>query len=165
MKLAQWITAPFAQPRVKGRSVSKIAPLGSAERADELAAGASRVRVCSRTGHVTMIDGEWDVQISACDACRPVDLTAGLPVPTVADTDEYLLAWSMIDKGLGGARGLSSATRRLALDAMARLSESAPATVGDMILEAGSLGEGPLRSLVMTLVSVERAHRANLVNA
>jgi hypothetical protein len=49
------------------------APLGSAERARELAEGASPVRACA-CGDVVPVAGEWDVQVVSCAQCRGVSL-------------------------------------------------------------------------------------------
>ncbi len=49
------------------------APLGSAERTEEIVQGAPRVQVCTGCGAVAQSsEGEWDVTVTECSACtRP----------------------------------------------------------------------------------------------
>jgi hypothetical protein len=98
---------------------------------------------------------------------RVIDAVASVgrdpyPVPTLAESGAYLQAWSMIDKGQGGAEGMTGRQRRLALDAMVRLSESTPDTLASMLADAGALGLQSLRDLAMTLMTMERAHRESV---
>lgn len=80
-------------------------------------------------------------------------------LPPVAQSDAYLQAYSMIDKGQGGTEGMPASQRRLALDAMVRLAETQPGHMAGMLAEAGAFGAEPLRHMAMTLMCVERSHR------
>lgn len=89
-----------------------------------------------------------------------VDMIISTPeLPPVAESDAYLQAYTMIDKGQGGTEGMPASQRRLALDAMVRLAETEPGHMAAMLAEAGSFGAEPLRHMAMTLMCVERSHR------
>lgn len=86
-------------------------------------------------------------------------------VPTIADSDEFMTLFTMIDKGQGGAKGVQASMRRKAMDAMIRMAESGDPYLGEIIADAGAMGAEPLRSALMTLATLENTHRLTLVRS
>lgn len=87
-------------------------------------------------------------------------------VTPLAQAERYLDTFSAIDRA--SHLNISAKIRVLAMDAMVRLSEGEAegrAMLVSVLTESRHLDDVALRDVIMTLMTMERAHRANLINA
>lgn len=87
-------------------------------------------------------------------------------VPALAQAPRYLTVFTAIDRA--SHLGLASNLRVRAMDAMVRLSEGdadGRAQLVSILTESEGVEDVALRDMIMTLATMENAHRANLVSA